>query len=88
MRSMLKSSKPRTLQPLELIWTSVENSFPRKWSLLCYAMRYYAENFVRNLIMQSMSEMQRDEPPVLDSITPDVSQGRHLEQARQGTRLP
>ena len=35
---------------------------PGKWSLLCYAMRNYAENFVRNLIMQSMSEMQRDEP--------------------------
>ena len=46
------------------------------------------QNFVRNLIMQSMSEVQRDEPQVLDLITPAVPQGRYLEQAKQGTRLP
>jgi len=61
---------------------------PGKWSSLYYAMRCYAQNFVRNLIMQSMSEMQRDEPQVLDLITPDVPQGQYFEQARQGTRIP
>ena len=30
---------------------------PGKWLSLYYAMRYYAQNFVRNLITQFMSEM-------------------------------